>query len=424
MTKSIPHEYFTSNTKAFHIDLSSQDINYKDILLFALEQNVDKELIVIRGKYHWIPIYKKINLLDIKNKVNSLETKDSIFVITGGLGAIGYAYASYLVKKHVQCTLILLGRTIESNLRKDYKQKLDDLRNTEHKIIYSAIDIGHVEASNKLSELLNINNINNIDIVLHTAVVVAQSVLNDKNKIHIEQVLNPKIAGIENLIKLAKSVPIKKLVNCSSLTSIMPSLGNTEYTAANLYLDEISYRSHINIDSMLTININQISDAGAAIEFIKNSTTKSGKTSNSIRSHEFPIILENLLSNKNLKNICLSRYDIKVGFLNHFKLLDIQNQKKVCARDIKLIEEDFSEIEYKIAKIFGDVLGVQEISIQDDFFKIGGNSISAIKVSHQMSQVFECDVWVSDLFKYKTIKNLKEILSFNTINVKGEDWEI
>ena len=82
-----------------------------------------------------------------------------------------------------------------------------------------------------------------------------------------------------------------------------------EYTAANLYLDEISYRSHPGIKYMLAINLNQISDTGMAVDFIENSTSKEGKSLNSIKSWEFPVILEKLLRTKTSKNIVLSRYD-------------------------------------------------------------------------------------------------------------------
>ena len=68
VTKSIPHEYFTSNTKAFHIDICSKDYNYKNSLLSVLEQNLDNELVVIRGKYHWTPTYKKVKHIDSKDK--------------------------------------------------------------------------------------------------------------------------------------------------------------------------------------------------------------------------------------------------------------------------------------------------------------------------------------------------------------------
>ena len=46
------------------------------------------------------------------------------------------------------------------------------------------------------------------------------------------------------------------------------------------------------------------------------------------------------------------------------------------------------------------------MGITDNFFRIGGNSILAIQVSHRMSKALGYDVQVADVFKYKTISQL------------------
>jgi hypothetical protein len=82
--------------------------------------------------------------------------------------------------------------------------------------------------------------------------------------------------------------------------------------------------------------------------------------------------------------------------------------------------------EKEVCKIWSDLLGLDRVGITDDFFKIGGNSILAIQVSHRMSKVLGKDVKVADVFKYKTINNLKDISvnSFSFESIEGEDWEI
>lgn len=77
------------------------------------------------------------------------------------------------------------------------------------------------------------------------------------------------------------------------------------------------------------------------------------------------------------------------------------NDKKVA-----IVEKNYTKTEYQLAQIIGSMLGVEEISIHDDFFKLGGNSILAIRVSHQISDTFQCEVKVADIFKYKTISEL------------------
>jgi len=422
VTKSIPFEYFTSGTKAFHLDLSAQDSSYKKVLLAALAQNEEKDLFVIRGKYQWLPTYhQQVNLFNGQIKAtNGLSSGGPAFLITGGLGGVGYAYADYLAQKEETCTLILIGRSKEENLRADYKTRLDDLRKTRHQIIYAAIDIGHKEASPNLEKLLAGHHIDTLEVMLHSAGIAAKSALMEKSHTDIEEVISPKITGVENLIKLAGSIPINNMVCCSSLTSIIPALGNMEYTAANLYLDEISNRSHPGIKYMLTINLNQISDTGMAVDFMESSTSSEGMSLNSIKSYEFPVILEKLLKTKQVHNMVLSRYDFNTEYYENTKLFDHLNDglNDINVFEIKILEDNYTETEYQIAQIFGEALGIEQLSIHDDFFRLGGNSIHAIHVSHRISKTLNCEVFVADLFKYKTISELRRhSISQTQINI-------
>ena len=57
------------------------------------------------------------------------------------------------------------------------------------------------------------------------------------------------------------------------------------------------------------------------------------------------------------------------------------------------------------------LLGLEQVGITDDFFRIGGNSILAIQVSHRMSAVVNSQISVADVFKHKTIQQLERIIS-------------
>ena len=75
-----------------------------------------------------------------------------------------------------------------------------------------------------------------------------------------------------------------------------------------------------------------------------------------------------------------------------------------------------NDLEAQICAVYAEVLGLpaEQVGIHDDFFRLGGNSILAIKlVSRLNSQVFsateldfELRITVSHLFRHKTIANL------------------
>ena len=69
-----------------------------------------------------------------------------------------------------------------------------------------------------------------------------------------------------------------------------------------------------------------------------------------------------------------------------------------------------NETEIALCNIWHEVLGVNQISVSDDFFRIGGDSILSILVSHRIRQLgFNCQV--KDIFSHKTIAKLSKHLN-------------
>ena len=76
----------------------------------------------------------------------------------------------------------------------------------------------------------------------------------------------------------------------------------------------------------------------------------------------------------------------------------------------QILEEQYSEEEGIMARCISEVLGVDELSVHDDFFKIGGNSILAIKLSHQVGKALPVEIKVADIFQHKTASKLAGML--------------
>ncbi len=70
-----------------------------------------------------------------------------------------------------------------------------------------------------------------------------------------------------------------------------------------------------------------------------------------------------------------------------------------------------TKLEEDLCAIWQNVLGIDKIGIKDDFFKIGGNSIRAIKVSNEMSKVLGLKIQITDILRYKSIGILAAIYS-------------
>ncbi len=68
--------------------------------------------------------------------------------------------------------------------------------------------------------------------------------------------------------------------------------------------------------------------------------------------------------------------------------------------------EPRNEAEQRITAIWEEVLGVQKIGINDNFFDLGGNSVKGVQIVSKMTLDFE--IHLNDIFKYTTIAILSE----------------
>jgi amino acid adenylation domain-containing protein len=65
-----------------------------------------------------------------------------------------------------------------------------------------------------------------------------------------------------------------------------------------------------------------------------------------------------------------------------------------------------TEAEHKVAAIVREVLGLAHLGIHDDFFDLGGNSLTAVRVISRINQEFRIDLLVRVLFEAKTCAEL------------------
>lgn len=68
------------------------------------------------------------------------------------------------------------------------------------------------------------------------------------------------------------------------------------------------------------------------------------------------------------------------------------------------------DIEKRIAEIWQDLLQLEIVGTQDNFYELGGNSLLLIQLNRQLKQTLNLDIPVVKLFQYPTISSLSEYL--------------
>jgi amino acid adenylation domain-containing protein len=73
--------------------------------------------------------------------------------------------------------------------------------------------------------------------------------------------------------------------------------------------------------------------------------------------------------------------------------------------------EPRTETEQTIAAVWQDVLSIDKVGINDNFFDIGGNSLLLVKVQSKLGKALSRDILVVEMFKYPTIISLARFLN-------------
>lgn len=71
-----------------------------------------------------------------------------------------------------------------------------------------------------------------------------------------------------------------------------------------------------------------------------------------------------------------------------------------------LIHEEWSEIERKIAAIWIEVLKLDELNLDDDFFRLGGHSLMATRVISRIEKEYGIKLVFKDIFTFATVRAL------------------
>ncbi|WP_341528546.1 amino acid adenylation domain-containing protein [Nostoc sp. UHCC 0302] len=103
----------------------------------------------------------------------------------------------------------------------------------------------------------------------------------------------------------------------------------------------------------------------------------------------------------------------ELPFLSEGKSLPIQNIKLPLAK--KNYQNDFAEpgnpIEEVVLAIWKEVLGLEHISTQDNFFDLGGHSALVLQVMYKIQKVFQVELHLVSLFEKPTIAQQSEAIS-------------
>lgn len=209
-------------------------------------QNTSFE-VAYRGTHRWTEYYKPFSLTRSPLR-NSLLKKQGTYFITGGLGGIGLEIGEYLAKNWAGKLFLISRKTLPpkslwENLD-DYpiatktiitKLKMFDKMGIQYHVFQAEVS-NYEQMKAAFEECLKL--FHKIDGIIYSAGISGGGILQRRTEMEINDVFLPKIEGLRVLKDLLKEYNmIQFLVTFSSLSAQLGEVGNTDYCAANCFVD-------------------------------------------------------------------------------------------------------------------------------------------------------------------------------------------
>ncbi|WP_054739568.1 type I polyketide synthase [Cellulosilyticum ruminicola] len=189
--------------------------------------------------------YYKLQWNEVKNNDKNetlLWKQNGTYVITGGMGGLGYIFAKEIAHQIGEGNIILLGR---SSLTPQKQEKLDQLKNEKVNVIYKSVDL--IERQNLEKSIIEIKEAyGSINGILHCAGTLKDHLIGKKTEEEFLEVMAPKVTGIVNLDEVTKQMNLDFFAVFSSLASLNGNIGQSDYATANGFMDAyVQYRNSL-----------------------------------------------------------------------------------------------------------------------------------------------------------------------------------
>jgi amino acid adenylation domain-containing protein len=229
--------------------------------LYALDP---ESQVAFRANRRYVPRIVKTQIESINEKDNSPDIfhNNATYLITGGLGALGIEIARWMADQKA-------GHIVLVSRRQPGEEAEHSLAALRKKVDISVLSADVTEPDQLVSVFTAIeNNHRPLKGIIHAAGVLepGASIDNEKYDNYLK-VTAPKIQGAWNLHQLSRPFSLDFFICFSSVASLWGIHGMASYTAANMFLDALSYYRRSMGLKGTTINWGPWSDIGVVAEY-------------------------------------------------------------------------------------------------------------------------------------------------------------
>lgn len=302
-------------------------------------------------------------------------------------------------------------------LVENIEARLSRIRKSGGEVIAVTADVG---VESQLSHAIDLGEkkFGKIHGVIHAALDLRGSTIDQKLERDAELEFAPKVAGSINLDRLFRNKNLDFLVFFSSHIGITGGVGTVGYCAASSFQDALAQKaSQEGRSNVRSINWDRWRGVGNVVAaYEKWYKERTGhQLSEGLTCAEAIAALETCLAESDLPQVIVSAEDFEKSRkeMHRYQLAGVEHSlKPVSLQDRPSLSTPFiaaaNETQKQVLNIWSGVLGIQKIGIKDDFSELGGDSLIAIQVISRLREVFQLELTVRYLYERPTIETLAE----------------
>ncbi|MFP3938812.1 MAG: beta-ketoacyl synthase N-terminal-like domain-containing protein [Thermoanaerobaculia bacterium] len=393
-----------------------------------IETPAGESLVAFRGRQRWVPEFEPLPAGDTGGDGPPLRSR-GVYLLTGGLEGNGLALARFLAREH-RARLVLLepeGPGAEAGEGGDGAEeaapggdRVEALRRLGAEVVIEPADLADArsvaEAVRRAEERFGA-----IHGVLHTAGTQGERTFRMLAEAGREECGWHFEAKIRPLFALDRALEGRELdfaVAVSSLASVLGGLAYGPYTAANLFMDafarERSRRGGLPWRS-LNWDVWRFEDEREQITEVRSDLAELAMTPG-----EGEEAFRRALAVDGAAQVLVSTADLA----HRIEDSEERVRSRLGAAGVEgrpgslhprpELETPYappgSDVERKIAAVWGRALGFEEVGLDDNFFDLGGDSFLAVQVVSKLRDELGVDLPTAQLYQGLTVRSLADFL--------------
>jgi acyl carrier protein len=443
--RMIPVEYATATSRLLDFP-AHQPIPVNALVEELLAVPTDR-IVALRAGRRFVPTYD--TLVDTPPTDEQVPIRDGgVYLVTGGLGGIGMAMAERLARHH-RARLVLFGRTpvppreqwdavlASPTTPEEVRRRLEGLRAIEvagGQIELVAGDVSEVADVRRAVDAA-IARFGELNGVLHAAGVPGVGLMQFKSNADMDRVLAPKVAGTLALADALSEVDLDFLVLFSSIASATGALGQTDYCAANVFLDGFAQTDALPGTQVVSIGWGEWTWNGwtaglagyepALREFLRKHREYIG-----ISFDEGWRALRRVLAGRH-PHVVVNTQDFAAVVDNSadYTMANIQAAAQSAKGADRGPRPELStqfvapqtQAERTIADIWSEALGLEKVGTQDNFFELGGTSLLGVGIMDSIRRALKLDELPAHvLYQAPTVGGLAAVVTGTSADT-GDD---